>query len=110
MTTPHAILWVDHEHAQLVVFDSEAAQPHAIEIPGPSRTHLHNQRYDHGLRQGLDHIYADEFLAILRANHPAIAEKIVGVEPSDHATPGELESHAWRFFKRRPVNRTGSPG
>lgn len=121
MMSKHAVLWVDHARAQLVLLHETDARHDTLEIPGPKHAQAHNKRQDDGHRHALDHVYAealgvaiarveevllvgpgsakDELVKLLKDKHPAVAKRIVAIEPSDHPTAGELKEHGRRFFK-----------
>ena len=117
----HAVLWVDHGHAQLVVLHADDAGHDVVEIPGPKGHQGHNKRHDDGHRHALDHGYAetlcktianveglllvgpgsakDELVQFVKQKHAALGKHIVGVEPIDHPTAGQLKEHGRTFFK-----------
>jgi len=77
-------------------------------VVGAGRAHLDRDFFDHiidalrGVREWLlvgPSTAKDELLAHLEAHVPWLKAQLVGVEPMDHPTDGELLDHARRVFK-----------
>jgi stalled ribosome rescue protein Dom34 len=124
----HAIVWIDHSqakvfHVGLSGEDEVTLHPHL-----PTR-HLHHKANSIGSgHAGLDKEFfaqvmnavsdAGEILIIgpagaktelakyLREQHPKVGDRIIGVEPADHPSDGEILAYAKKHFKIRPPRAT----
>ena len=113
MSIKHAVVLIDHQHAQVLQFDSGPAQSHKIEA------HHHNTR-QHGSNVRTEHEFFGEVCDALQSfneilvagahkaqadfrhyveKHRAhLAPKIVGWETVDHPSEGQLAALARKFF------------
>lgn len=113
MTLFHAVVWIDHQRAQLMPFDAEHVESKVL------RAHSHHTR-QHGSTVRTEHEFFGEVcdaiapipevlvtgsrtaLADLRhyvdKHRPSVAPRICGWEVVDHPTDGQLIALARRFF------------
>ncbi len=113
MSELHAVVWVDHQHAQVLHIDSAAVQVQKI------KAHTHHTR-QHGSQVRTEHEFFGEVCdalagikeVLVTGSHQAqadfrhyvdkhrahIAPQIVGWEAVDHPTEGQLVALARRFF------------
>ena len=121
MSTRHAAVWLDHEQAR--VFHVSAEGVALSELHPTHHLHHPNKRGGHAdLHRSAaeDHPFFDEiarhladaeeilvvgpagakldFVKFVNDRHKEIGRKIVGVEPSDHPTNGELIAHVRKYF------------
>ena len=113
MTTFHAVVWIDHTEAHVAQFDREHAESHRVK----SRSHHKHQ----GKAEDSASFFADVAMALVGAHEvlltgpgltrtkfsewavahqPAVARTIVGSEPCDHPTDGQLVAFAKRYFRK----------
>lgn len=130
----HAIVWVDHATARVfhvgasgtdrVVLHPHGAEPHIHHKAGSLGSgHVHEDRT---FMEAIAGAIADagEILIIgpagaktelanyLKANHTAISQRVVGVEPADHPTDREilaLARHHFRLDAPRSIPTPGAP-
>ena len=123
MAKLHAVVWVDHQHAQVLHLDSD--QPHAQKI----KAHNHHTR-QHGSQVRTEHEFFGEvcdaltdikevlvtgahkaqadFRHYVEKHRPHVAPKIVGWETVDHPSDGQLAALARKFFVKHD-RMTGTP-
>ena len=118
----HAVVWIDHEQAKVYSMNLAGAADEWTVWPHERHVHLHHKagpaasagrapgdkHYFHGVSEAVAD--AGEILIVgpgtaknelrkhMQEHDPKIATKIVGVEPVDHPTDGELINYAKRFF------------
>jgi stalled ribosome rescue protein Dom34 len=123
MSLFHAVVWLDHHHAQVLQFDAE--QVHAQKI----EAHVHDTpqhgsgvRSEHeffgevcaalaGIAQVLvtgSHTAQSDFRHYVDKHRPAVAPQIMGWETVDHPSEGQLVALARKFFVQRD-RMAGSP-
>ena len=117
----HALVWIDHREAKVFQFNATDTDRTSIRSEHPHQ-HIHH----HANARGSGHVPLDkvflkhvaeaiahagailitgpanaktELAQYLKDAHPALAQKISGVEPLDHPTDGELVALARSFFK-----------
>lgn len=115
MTLFHAVVWLDHAHAQVLQFDAEHVEAQKI------KAHTHYTA-KHGSTVRTQHEYfgvvcdaldgiaevlitgPKQGLADMRhyvdKHRPAVAARIVGYEPVDHPTDKQLVALARQYFLR----------
>jgi stalled ribosome rescue protein Dom34 len=122
MASPsHAIVWIDHAQARVILFDRETSSTHVIHPEGGT-PHLHHransvddghaaedQHYLHAVGQALKDVDAAlvagpanaklELLKHIARHDPLLMEKVSGMETADHPTDGQLLDHARRHFR-----------
>jgi hypothetical protein len=113
MTKFHAVVHLDHQHAQILQFD--AHEVHADRIDAHfrySRQHgadaRATQAYFAEVCAALDgvpevlvvgaHVVTAEFRHHVEQHHAKLLPHLVGFEPVDHPSPGQLLAHARQFF------------
>ena len=120
MQTNHALVWIDHRHAQVVHFDRENDQITTV-TSKHGNEHLHHKADAVG--DGNSKSHPDYFIDVMSAvgesaeillvgpadaktefhkyadsHRPEFSKRIVKVEPMDHAWAGQLIDHARHFF------------
>ncbi len=127
----HALVWIDHHEARIFRFDDEVSKAtHETIRSEHSPAHLHHKANTIGSGHAavnhayLDHVAAKisdanavlivgpssakhEFYKHLEQHHPALLNRIVGVETMDHPADGPLLAHAAHAF--RAAARLGRP-
>ena len=121
MDHEHAVIWIDHREARLLKFGLTGSTTENI------RSHTHERQVHHkansigdgqappdkpffehvasALRGIISLVVAGpssaktELVSHLRENHPDVAKAIVGVEPLDHPTDGELLNFARKYLR-----------
>ena len=117
----HAVVWIDHHGAHVLGFGQGEPSRKLIKNEDPQQLHhkagsigsghAHNMRaYFAEVAQALADFHEilvvgpaqakTEFLAYLQAHHQEIAEKILDVEPMDHASEAEIIARGRRLFAR----------
>ena len=113
MSELHAVVWIDHQHAQVLHVDAASVQVQKF------KAHTHHTR-QHGSQVRTEHEFFGEVCdsltnikeVLITGAHKAqadfrhyvdkhrahIAPKIVGWETVDHPTDGQLVALARRFF------------
>ena len=113
MSKLHAVVWIDHQHAQVLHFDSEPMQVQKI------KAHSHHTR-QHGSQVRTEHEFFGEvcdaladikevlvtgahttqadFRHYVEKHRAQIAPAIVGWETVDHPSDGQLAALARKFF------------
>ncbi len=114
----HVVAWLDHTEAHVIHFNRDASQTDIIK--STSRPHLHVKAGGNGGRNGEDRAYLEQVVSAVKdaeailivgpgtektvlykhllERHPAVADKVVSVESSDHPTDGQLLAYARKFF------------
>jgi stalled ribosome rescue protein Dom34 len=120
MNDKHAIIWIDHQQARIFQFDTTAVDSTVVRS-----SHEHEHIHHKANSGGSGHVAVDkgflkqvseavakaagilitgpantkkELAAYLREDQPGTAAKIVGIEPLDHPSDGELLAFARKFF------------
>lgn len=123
MTTHyHAVVWIDHQQAKIFHFDATGSDREIVRSSHPHQ-HLHHKA--NSIASGhaaldvrfMSHV-ADalaaagailiigpgsaktELAAYIRKTHPALAQRISGVETVDHPTDGQLLALGRTFFEK----------
>lgn len=113
MSSLHAVVWIDHQHAQLLHVDSDPVQVRKFEAH-------HHHTSQHGSQVRTEHEFFGEVCDALKdvkevlvtGAHKAQADfrhyvekhrahivpRIVGWETVDHPSPGQLAALARKFF------------
>jgi hypothetical protein len=127
----HAAVWIDHTEARVFSLNRDSANEWWVK-PHDSHVHVHHkagkgdsghakpdQTYLHSVGEAIKD--AGEILITgpgtarielmhhLEKHDPQIAKKVVGVEPLDHPSDGELLAFARKFFKSADNLRPDSP-
>jgi hypothetical protein len=121
MSHYHALVWIDHHEARVFHFNAADVERLVIHPHSPTR-HIHHKANSIGSGHAdEDQAYfaavtaaiADagavlitgpanaktELVKHIHRLHPAMMEKIAGIESQDHPTDGALVDHARRYFK-----------
>jgi stalled ribosome rescue protein Dom34 len=115
MTMQHAVVWTDHHKAQVLQFDAEHVLAQKI------KTHTHHTR-QHGSAVRSEHeFFADlcdalkgieevlvtgprtalaDFRHYLDKHRPEVGKRVVGTEPVDHPSDGQLVAFARQYFAK----------
>lgn len=113
MSLFHAVVWIDHQKAQVLQFDAEHVQAQKI------KTHTHHTAY-HGSTVRTEHEFFGEVCAALDGiaevlvtgprkgiddfrhyadkHRPETARHIVGYEVVDHPSEAQLVAFARKYF------------
>lgn len=113
MTLFHAVVWIDHQKAQVLQFDAEHVQAQKI------RTHTHHTaqhgsavRTEHeffgevcGALDGIAEVLVtgprkgiEDFRHYAEKHRPEAAKRIVGYEVVDHPSDAQLVAFARKYF------------
>ena len=113
MTLFHAVVWIDHQKAQILQFDQEHVQASRV------KTHSHHTA-QHGSAVRSEHeFFADvcdqlkgisevlvagprtglaDFEHYIKKHRPDVQQQVVGFETADHPTDNQLVALARKFF------------
>ncbi|WP_085316624.1 hypothetical protein [Derxia lacustris] len=112
----HGVVRLDHHSAQLLRFDAERMESAQLaDHPHATRQHHGEVRSEHeffgSVCDALDgigevlvtggHTALNDFRHYSAKHRPQLGPHLVGWEPVDHPTEGELLAFARRFFVRR---------
>ena len=123
MSRYHCVVWIDRHEAHVIQFDAERSESQVIHATDRG-SHQHHERGVIGAGKAppdIDYFRAIaeaaggsgeilvagpsraklEFVAYLRGSLPAVAARVVGVEPIDHPAEGELVRFARRFCEAK---------
>lgn len=107
----HAVVHLDHHHAQVLHFD--AHQVHAARIEAHERhSHGHNERSEHALYESLcqalqdtpevlvtgAHVVLAQFRHYVEAHKPKLVPHIADYRPAAPLSEGQLLAMARQFF------------
>jgi stalled ribosome rescue protein Dom34 len=113
MTLVHAVVWLDHHHAEILQFDPEHVQASKVKSrTNHTRTHGNGVRTEHeffGLvcdaLQAVPEVLITgsktslkDFQHFVDQHRPALAPHVFGYEVVDHPSPAQLVALARRFF------------
>ena len=113
MTLFHAVVWLDHHHAEILQFDPEHVQASKVKsLTNHTRTHGNGVRTEHeffGLvcdaLQAVPEVLITgsktslkDFQHFVDQHRPALAPHVFGYEVVDHPSPAQLVALARRFF------------
>jgi stalled ribosome rescue protein Dom34 len=115
MSTPlfHAVVWLDHQHAQVLQFDAEHVASSKVKSHShQTRQHGSQVRSEHeyfghvcdaleGIAEVLvagSHTAQADFRHYVEKHRPATARVIVGYETVDHPTENQLVAMARKYF------------
>jgi hypothetical protein len=128
MSYPHAVVWIDHDEAHVIQFDADASEE--LTIRSKHRNgHLHHKAgqcgsghapEDHAYHREVEQALADagEILIVgpsnerielekhMKQHAKGVFDRVIGVEPADHPSDGQVLKLARRFF--RAADRMGS--
>jgi len=127
----HAAVWIDHQQAKAFSFSRDAANEWRVR-PADRHVHVHTKagKGDSGHARPDEHYFHSvaeavkdageillagpgtartELMHHMQKHDPQIAKKVVGVEPLDHPSDGELLNFARKFFKNVDSFRPDSP-
>jgi stalled ribosome rescue protein Dom34 len=126
MSTFHAVVWIDHQHAQVLQFDAESVYARKVKQHAHhTRRHASGVRSEHEFfghvcdaLDGVNEVLvtgSKTALADLRhyvdKHRPAVARRIVGLETVDHPSENQLVALARKYFlKYDQMGGAGGPG
>jgi hypothetical protein len=116
----HTIIWIDHQQAKIFQFDATDVNSATVRSSHPHE-HIHHkansvdsghvavdkaflERVGKAVSQATSILITGpagtkkELAAYLGKEQPAVAAKVVGVEPLDHPSDGELLAFARKYF------------
>ena len=118
MQSFHVVVWLDHAEAHVIHFNRDESQTDIIK--SASKPHLHVKAGGNGGRSADDRAYLEQVISSVKdaqeilitgpgtektvlykfmlKQHPAVAEKVVSVESSDHPSDNQLLAYARKFF------------
>lgn len=113
MTTFHAVVWMDHQEAHVLMFDREHVESQRVK----SRTHHKHQGkagetapFYAAVAQALNGTHEvlltgpgkarDEFRDWCAAHASTVAKSIVDSVPSDHPSDNQVVAMARQYFKK----------
>ena len=125
MSLFHAVVWIDHQTAQVLQFDAEHVQAQKV------KAHSHHTAY-HGSAVRTEHEFFGEvcdalagisevlvtgsktaqadFKHYVEKHRAAVAKQVVGYETVDHPTENQLVAMARQYFvKFDRMNGTPTP-
>jgi stalled ribosome rescue protein Dom34 len=120
MSHTHAVVWLDTKEAHVFQFNAEDVERQRIKAHSPFRKVHHKagvigSGHTHDDKAYFDNIVEalqgatewlvtgpgaakNEFVSYLEKRAPQLTSRVIGIEPMDHPTDGELLVHARRFF------------
>ncbi|MBL8330078.1 MAG: hypothetical protein JNJ71_14625 [Rubrivivax sp.] len=112
MTTFHAVVLIDHTHAQILQFDAEHVEASRLKAHSHHPRHHSTVRSEHeffgqvcdalrGIAEVLvtgSHTSLADFRHYAEKHRPQTAAQIVGYETVDHPTENQLVALARRYF------------
>lgn len=121
MSYPHAIVWLDHQHATVIDYSVDDVHVQRVETETPRKLHRKSGPMGTGKAPD-DHVFYDavvdalgnarEILIVgpgnaktsfhkdLQKRHAPVAKRVLGVEASDHPNDAELLAYAKKYFKK----------
>lgn len=116
----HYLIWIDHEHSKIFRFTSKGKDEHTIKNHHHSTNHQShvdqakkndNQKFYHQIADQVKDatellivgpgMARTEFKTHLEDHHhDLLAKKIIGVEPMDKATDGEILNMAKKYYHK----------
>jgi len=131
MSHTHAVVWLDAREAHVFQFNAEDVERQRIKADMPAHK-IHQKAgivgsgHTHDSKAYFDDIIAvlsgatewlvvgpgalkNEFATYVEKHAPRLKSQLVGVEPMDHPTDGELIEHARRFFKMSDKMKPNTP-
>ncbi|HQV58719.1 MAG TPA: hypothetical protein PKV27_11945 [Ilumatobacteraceae bacterium] len=114
MSYQHAIVWLDHREARVIDFSVDDAHTKAITNAVDARHVQHQHKDFHEFFEEITTSLGNaveilvvgpataktDFVKFLKAKHPNKAKLVVGTEPLDHPTDGQLLAFARKYFKK----------
>ena len=113
MAALHAVVWIDHHHAQVLHFDAERVQVRKVQAHRvETRQHGSDVRTEHEFfgevcdeLDDVDKVLVTgsktpliDFHHYVDKHCPVVAARIVGWETVDHPSENQLASFAWQYF------------
>jgi hypothetical protein len=113
MSVTHAVVWTDHQSAQVLRFDAEHVQAEKVHASNHyTRQHHSEVRTEHaffgevcGALDGVDSVLVTgsktsvaDFRHYAEKHRPHVAERVAGYEIVDHPTEKQLVALARQYF------------
>jgi stalled ribosome rescue protein Dom34 len=123
MTTVHAVVWIDHQSAQILQFDPEHVQASKVKVHShQTRQHGSAVRSEHeyfgtvcdalsGIREVLvtgAHQAQADLRHYVAKHRPQLAHQIVGYETVSHPSENQLVALARKYFLKHD-RMSGAP-
>lgn len=129
----HQLVWIDHHTARLFgVTRDDLTELAVVHAADEGRGHVHHKAGTMGPGHiGLPHDFLREVTTALRdaqeilivgpadakhqldkylaVNAPTVARRVIGVEPMDKCSPGDLQAFASLFFRQTDRMRPSRP-
>jgi stalled ribosome rescue protein Dom34 len=115
MSTYHAVVWLDHRQAHVLMFDREHVEAERVKArshhpAGRGLDRATTNAYFGAVADALAGVHEvllvgpalakDEFEGWCRAYRPQVARAIVGKQAADHPSDGQLVALARKYFLR----------
>lgn len=115
MTCFHAVVWTDHNHAQILQFDAEHIESQKVKAHSThARQHGGVVRTEHEFFAHVcdafkavpevlvtgSHQSLTDFRHYVEKHRPAELKRIVGWEAVNHPTEGQLVAQARQYFRK----------
>ena len=125
MSHSHAVVWIDHQHAQVLHFDASHMEAQKIKArTDHTRQHGSGVRTEHeffgevcdalaGIPEVLmtgSHTAQADFRRYVDKHRPALGPQIAGWETVDHPTEGQLLALARQYFLKHDRLAGDPPG
>lgn len=126
MHANHVVVWLDHSEAHVIRFNREESVTELVHAGAHPHVHVKSSGHGHMSEDAeylekIVHAIGDareilvvgpgferiEFMKYLKAEHPRVAERVLGFEAVDHPSDGALLAYARKYF--RNVDRLGLP-
>ena len=119
----HAVVWIDHHHAQVLQFDAEHVQAQKVKSHShPTRQHASAVRDEHGFfgevadaLAGISEVLVTgprtakaDFNHFMQKHRPAVLAQVVGYETVDHPSDNQLVALARQWFVKYD-RKAGTP-
>ena len=128
MAYHHAVVWMDHQRAHIVLFNADESSN--VELKSHAEQHIHHKQGSIGSGHapedrhffeavvqalaGIDEVLVSgpaqakgAFAKHVQAHHPGLHGRIAGVIDSDHPTAGQLLAEARKWFGAADRMRPG---
>lgn len=125
MTLFHAVVWTDHQQAQVLQFDAEQVQEHRVKARHhPTAQHGSEVRSQHefyaelcSALEGIQEVLVTgsrtalaDFRHYVEKHRPTLVSRVAGYEAVDHPSERQLLAFAREFFVRFDrMNGTPTP-
>lgn len=119
MTKSHVAVWIDHVEAKLFRFEPGTVDIGTIGAPYHDFSRKGAEQGRHAGSEDFYHLVADALRSVdeilimgpssakldlyrhLQRHDALVADKVLGIETSDHPTDGQIAAHARHYFDRQ---------